>query len=462
MLNESSKADLEKDFEGRVLAPADDGYDEARKIWNGDIDRKPGLIAQPTTTTDVVTAVRVAAEAGTEVSVKGGGHAAAGHALTDGGLMIDLSAMNGVSVDPASKTATAQGGALWGDFDAATQEHGLATTGGVVSHTGVGGLTLGGGIGHLMRKYGLTVDSLTEVELVTASGDVLVVNDDTDPELLWGLKGGGGNFGIVTRFKFDVHPVGPTVLAGPLVWPIDKTEEVLRFYRDWIAEASNDVGAAINHRLAPPLPIVPEEYHGKPATLMILGYWGDPEAGEKELAPIRKVADPVADAIMPKPYVAHQAMVDATVPHGWHYYWKSAQLSGFTDPVINTIIDYTQQITSPKSQAPIFQKGGKVREFPEDSAAFGARDAELDINIVGTWTSDEGDGDRHRQWARDFYKSLESESLDSYYVNFIQDEGEDAVRAAYGDEMHKRLVALKDRLDPDNLFHLNHNIKPSG
>lgn len=327
---------LRNEFRGALLRPGEEGYDEARWVWNGAIDRHPALIAR-CVGTDVV-AVRFARERDLLVSVKGGGHAVAGHAVCDNGLMIDLSLMTAARVDPAARAARAAGGALWSDLDRATQRFGLATTGGIVTHTGIGGLTLGGGLGHLMRRFGLTVDNLLSVDLVTADAERLHVDAETEPELFWGLRGGGGNFGIATAFEYRLHPVGPMVLGGPIFWPIADGPEVLRFVRDFAVAAPDELGMVILASPAPPSPLLPPDQYGKPVVGMLLVWTGDPAEGQRVIAPLRALGTPIADAFRPVPYLFVQSLLDAGNPHGAHYYWRSQRLPELTDQVIDVLL----------------------------------------------------------------------------------------------------------------------------
>ena len=452
---------LRGSFRGELVLDGDAGYEEARAIWNGQIGRRPALIARCSGTADVIAAVRFARERELLVSVRGGGHAVAGHALNDGGMLIDLSPMNAVRADPFTRTARVQGGSLWSHVDHEAQRFGLAFTGGIVSHTGVAGLTLGGGIGHLMRKYGLTIDSLISCDVVTADGEFLIASEDHNPELFWGLRGGGGNFGIVTSFEFQLHPLGPTVLAGLVMYPMAEAQEVLRFFREFVADAPDEVGIMGNLRLAPALPAVPEEFHGEPVVAMIVVYAGDVAEGEQVLRPLLEFKKPIVNTVAAKPYLAHQEMLDAALPHGRHYYWKSWKLPPLNDELIDLLIDQASKITSPWSTVALFVQGGAVTRVPDDATAYAGRSAVHDINIVAAWAPDEPDPDRHIEWVREFWRVLEPHAQ-GVYVNFMSDESQSSVAAAYGKEKYARLVALKDRYDPTNFFRLNQNIKPSG
>ncbi len=447
-------------FQGPLIRPGDPAYDSARQIWNGHIQRKPALIARCSGVADVMAAVRFGREHELRCSVRGGGHAVAGHAICDGGLVIDLSAMTGSRVDPHTQTIQVQGGGLNAHLDRESQAFGLAATGGIVSHTGVGGLTLGGGIGHLMRKFGLAIDALRSCDVVTAEGNFVVANERENADLFWGLRGGGGNFGIVTNFTFELRPLGPTVLAGMMAWPMDDAPRVLRFLREFIAGAPDEVGIMANLRLAPPLPIIPAALQGKPIVALIAIYAGPIDEGEKILRPLREIATPAVSAIVPKTYVAHQKMFDAALPHGRHYYWKSHKLGPLTDGIIDVIVEHCAQITSPMSTVPIFSFGGAVGRVPADSTAFPNRDAAHDINIVASWLPENlGEADRHIDWVRRFFGALEPHSR-GMYANFVNDEASDRIRAGYSDRQWLRLTALKAKYDQTNFFRMNANIPP--
>jgi FAD/FMN-containing dehydrogenase len=332
-------------FRGDVIAPDDVGYDDARRIWNGNVDRRPRLIARCTGTADVAAAVRFARERDLEIAVRGGGHNVAGTAVCDDGIVIDLSAMRAVTVDPIERTALVEGGALWGDVDHETQAHGLATTGGIVSHTGVGGVSLGGGIGWLMRKYGLTVDNLVEAEVVTAEGEIMRASAADRPDLFWALRGGGGNFGVVTSFRFRLHPVGPVITAGPVFWAAEDTTEVLRFYRDFVADAPDELGNIVRLGTIPPWPGVDKGLHFRPAIAVASCYAGPVDDGDRALRRLREFGTPLVDLVGPTQYLDHQKGIDDTVPHGWHYYWKSANLAGMSDEVIDIVAEHAYEAT---------------------------------------------------------------------------------------------------------------------
>ena len=405
-------------------------------------------------------AVRFCRQHEIPASVRGGGHAVAGHAVCDGGVVIDLSAMTGSRVDPLARTIELEGGCWNAHLDRESQAFGLAATGGIVSHTGIGGLTLGGGLGHLMRKFGLAIDALRSCDVVTAGGEFVVASEQENPELFWGLRGGGGNFGIVTNFTFELRPLGPMVLAGMMAWPMDDAPRVLGFLRDFIADAPDEVGLLATLRLAPPLPVVPESLWGKPIVALTATYAGPIDEGRDALAPIRQLPIPAYDTVQPKPYATHQKMFDALYPHGRHYYWKSHKLGPLTDEIIDVMVGQAAQVTSPLSAVTVFSFGGAVARVPEEATAFPYRDASHDINIVASWLPEEaGDADRHIEWVRGFFRALEPYSR-GVYVNFTSDDANDRVRDAYGDRQWARLTALKAKYDPTNFLRMNANIQP--
>jgi FAD/FMN-containing dehydrogenase len=445
-------------FDGELLGPGDAAYDEARTVWNGAIDRRPAIIARCTSPGDVAAAVRLARERELPVAVRGGGHSIGGLSVCDGGLVIDLSPMRQVVVDPAARTARADAGVLWGELDAATQAHGMATVGGIVTHTGIAGLTLGGGIGWLMRKHGAVVDNLLAADVVTVDGEAIRATED--PDLFWGLRGGGGNFGIVTSFEYRLHEVGPDVLAGPMYFALEDAPEVLRFYRDFATEAPDELTTICNLRPAPPLPLIPEELHGRPVLMVGACYAGPLERGEALLRPLRRFGRPVVDAIGPRPYTELQRLFDPTVPHGWHYHWKTHELPPLEDRAIDLLCEQAARITSPRSYIIVFQLGGAVARVPADATAFTQRDAAHNVNINAVWLPDDPEPELHVRWADEAFQALAPVARPRAYVNFLADEPQQRVRAAYGPETYDRLVALKRRYDPGNVLRLNQNIAP--
>ena len=449
-------------FRGEMIAAEHAGYDDARALWNGTVDRRPRLIARCTGSADVAAAVRFARDRDLEIAVRGGGHNVAGTAMCDDGIVIDLSAMRAVSVDPAGRTAHVQGGALWGDVDHETQAHGLATTGGIVSHTGVGGVSLGGGIGWLMRKHGLTVDNLVEADVVTADGDIVRASADDHPDLFWALRGGGGNFGVVTSFRFALHPVGPTVLAGPVFWAAEDTTDVLRFYRELVADAPDELGTVVRLGTIPPLPVISHELHFRPAIAVACCYAGSVEAGERVVHPLQTFGTPLVDLVGPTRYVDHQRGLDETVPHGWHYYWKATNLMCLSDEVIEVVAEHASRARSPRSYAAIFHLGGAVARVPGDATAFPGRHVAHNMSIDAVWLPDEEStrAASETAWARGFLEALQPHRA-GVYVNFLDaDDDASRVREAYGDDTYRRLAEVKSMYDPDNVFRNNKNIQP--
>ncbi|MGF9760947.1 FAD-binding oxidoreductase [Microvirga sp. 0TCS3.31] len=460
VLDISAADALAGDLAGDVITPGHPAYDDQRRIWNGEIDRRPAVLARCQGASDVATALRWARDRGLPVAVRGGGHGIAGHSLVDDGVVLDLSAMRGAVVDPTSRTVAAQGGALNAHVDREGQVFGLAMTSGYISHTGIAGLTLGGGIGHLMRTMGLAIDALRSCQVVVADGSVVRASETENPDLFWGLRGGGGNFGVVTDFTFELQPLGPTILAGLVAWPADEAPTVLAFLRDFMADAPDEVGLMANLRLAPALPMFPEHLHGRPIIGLVATYAGPVEEGERVLAPVRALGHPVLDTIAPKPYVAHQKFLDPAVPHGRHYYWKSHRLGPLTGDVIDTICEHLATISSPLSTVPIFCFGGAMSRVAEDATAFPHRDASHDINIVASWLPERaGDADRHRAWVRGFFDALAPHSR-GVYVNFTSDDAQTRVQEAYSPLQWERLRTLKTAWDPDNVFRGNANIPP--
>jgi FAD/FMN-containing dehydrogenase len=452
-------AGLQDGFRGELLRPQDPGYEAARKVWNGSISRFPALIARCAGVADVIAAVKFAKDSGLLVAVRGGGHSFPGLSVCDGGLVIDLSLMKGIRVDPEARTVRAQAGVLLGELDRETQEFGLAVPSGIVTHTGLSGLALGGGINWLMRKYGLTIDQLLSVDLVTAEGELVKASETENPDLFWGVRGGGGNFGIVTEFTFRLNPVGPIVLAGPIFWLMEESPNVLRFYREWIAEAPDELMTIVIHRKAPPLPFVPRELHGKLVVGVVCCYAGAVEEGEQVVKPLKEFGSPVLDLCVPKPFLAHQGMFDASFQHGWWYYMRACDVAELTDEVIDITVEHSLRINSPLTAFPIWQLGGAVARVGEDETAFGGRGAGHTFNITASTETAEG-FDEEREWVRNFWSALEPYHT-SVYVNFLMEEGEERVRQAYGAKKYDRLKALKRRYDPDNLFRLNQNISPA-
>lgn len=461
VLDAASIKALENNFRGTVIRPSDPDYDEARLLWNAMIDRHPALIARCEGTADVIEAVRFARENNLLLAVRGGGHNVAGNAMCDGGIVIDLSQMKGIHVDAANRTARAQPGVTWGELDRETQAFGLATPGGIVSDTGIAGLTLGGGFGWLTRKHGFTCDNLRSADVVTAEGKLVTASETENPDLFWGIRGGGGNFGIVTSFEYDLHPVGPEMMAGVIIYPLAAARNVLRFYREFAAAAPDELGSMAVFRLAPSASFIPEELQGKPVIGVIACYAGEVEEGKRALRPLKEFGEPIVDAIKPKLYTAHNAALDAGQPAGLQYYWKSEYLHEISDDAIETCIGYAAGITSPHTRAALFHLGGATHRYDEGAMAVSHRDAEYVLAINTGWKNP-SDNERRMQWTRDFWTAMQPFSTGGVYVNFLsKDDGQDRIRAAYGPEKYDKLVALKNKYDPTNLFQINQNIEPT-
>jgi hypothetical protein len=458
-LDETALSELEGIFGGQLVRPGDPAYEEHRKTWNGSISRNPALIARCSGVADVIAAVRFARRTGLLVAVRGGGHSLPGLSTCDDGVVIDLSLMKGIRVDPENRIARAQAGVLLGELDRETQAFGLAVPAGIVTHTGLAGLTLGGGIGWLMRKYGLTIDQLLAVDLITADGELVKASADSNADLFWGVRGAGGNFGIVTDFEFRLNPLGPLVLAGPIFWPMEESPKVLRYYRDWITDAPDELTTIVVHRKAPPLRIIPEEMHGRPVVTVACCYAGPVEEGEMAVRPMKEFGSPLLDLCVSKPFLAHQAMFDASFPHGWWYYFRACDVAELTDEVIDIVADHAMKLRSPLTAFPIFHLGGAIARVGEGDTAFNGRGAGHTININATTETAEG-FDEEREWSRNFWSALGPYQT-TVYVNFLMDEGEERIRQAYGSEKYDRLKALKRRYDPDNFFRLNQNIPPN-
>lgn len=439
-------------FRGPVLADGDPGYHEHRAIWNAMIDRRPALIARCTGTADVVAAVALAREHRLLSSVRGGGHNIAGLAICAGGLVIDLSLMRGVFVDPATATVRAQAGCILGDVDRETQLHGQAAVLGFVSLTGIAGLTTGGGFGYLTRRFGWTCDNLVSVEVVTADGAVVQASATANADLFWCLRGGSGNFGIVTSFEYRTYPVGPTVLGGIVAWRAEDADAVLARFHEVTRDAPRELTLVAMMRLAPPAPWLPKEMHGKPMIGVLACYSGAREDGERLLAPLRTLGAPVADMIAPRPYAQMQCLLDATQPKGRRYYWKSEYLGGLGPELFAEFRAQAARIASPHSAVILFQIGGALGELPAGHSPAGNRDAAFVLNIAGSWEAAADDG-VNRAWARDAWQALRRFSTGGVYVNFLtDDEGAERTAAAYGEANLIRLADLKRRFDPTNLF----------
>jgi FAD/FMN-containing dehydrogenase len=439
-----------KRLRGALLRPGDGGYDEARKVWNGMTDRRPGVIVQCAGAADVMAAVTLARDHGMLVAVRGGDHSVAGHCVCDGGMMIDLSRMRSVRVDPARRRARAEGGARWRDFDHETQAFGLATTGGTNSDTGIGGLTLGGGLGWLAGKYGLTCDNLVSADVVTADGRLVTASATENEDLFWGLRGGSGNFGVVTSFEFQLHPVS-TVLAGMVIHPFERARDVLRFYRDFsgaIPDELNTVGALLT---------APEGFR---VAAVAVCYNGSLEEGEKVLRPLREFGAPLADQVGPMPYAAVQGMMDATFPRGRQYYWKASLINRISDGAIDAMIAAFAAAPSPHTVVGFQQLGNAANRVGEDETAFSHRDARYDLLMLAGWEG-VSEAAANIRWTRDLYDAMLPFVHGGLYVNAVTEDAPQGIKEAYRPRTYDRLVVLKRKYDPLNLFRLNPNIDPT-
>jgi FAD/FMN-containing dehydrogenase len=445
------------DFEGRPIGPEDADYDQARKVYNAMIDKRPALIARCASPDDVAKTVAFARKHELLVAVRGGGHNGAGLGTCDDGVVIDLSPLKDVEVDPQARTVRVGGGCTWGEVDRATNEHGLATPSGIISTTGVGGLTLGGGIGYLNRRYGLSIDNLLSADVVTADGRLVIASTDENPDLFWAIRGGGGNFGVVTSFEFRLHPVS-TVYGGPIFYPVDADKQVMQFYREFIAAAPRELSAFFGYHIAPPAPFVPEHLHGHTACALVVCYTGPLEQAEVAVKPIREAAPIALDLMGPLPYPALNSLFDALLPPGLQHYWKADVDNELSDAAIAVHAEYGPQVPNFLSLMHLYPLDGAVQDVDRAATAFGGRDARFSHIIAGIDT-EPANMPAHREWVRDYWAALHPLSAGASYVNFLMDEGQERVKATY-QELYPRLQAVKDEYDPTNLFHMNQNVRP--
>jgi FAD/FMN-containing dehydrogenase len=459
VLGEATVQELRETVRGEIVTPGDDGYAEACRIWNGAHDgQRPALVVRCTGAADVIASVGFARSNGLTIAVRGGGHSVAGFSTSDGAIVIDLSSMTNVRVDPAALRATVGGGAVWADVDHETQAHGLATTGGLVSTTGVGGFTLGGGIGWTMRKFGLACDNLTGADVVTADGRLVHASETENADLLWGLRGGGGNFGIVTEFEFELHRLGPIVYAGPIFYPAQDAPDLLRAFRDWAGDAPAEITGLVNLTTAPPLPVIPEEWHGKKVAAFIATSTGPVDDGDALVRAIRGVAEPIVDLLGPMPYQMIQTLIDPLWGKGIHAYFKATNLARLDDELIGRLCELHLGAPGPQCEIHVHQMGGSVARVADGATAFAERSMPFVLNAVTGW-HDPDVSTAHTDWARAVVAAASDASTGRAYVNFLGDT--DAARTSYGDETYARLVSLKNRYDPTNVFRLNQNIEPS-
>lgn len=452
---------LRSRLRGPLFLPGDAGYDESRSLWNAMIDRRPALVARCSGVADVVEGVRFARERGLVLSIKGGGHNISGLAACDGGLMLDLSSMRGVWVDPVGRTARAQAGCLLGDVDRETQVHGLAAVLGFVSNTGIAGLTLGGGFGYLTRRFGWTSDTVLSLEVVTADGRVVHASDRENPDLFWGLRGGGGNFGVVASFEYALYPVGPEIVAGAIAWRGEDAREVLEMYRALTVEAPPELTCAAAVRQAPPAPWLPKEVHGQPIVALFVCDTGPIDEAERRVAAIKAFGSPVGDIVQRRSYASQQSLLDATQPKGRRYYWKSEYLPGLDPELLAGAVEHAGRMASSHSAIFLFPIGGTLDRLPEDHSPAGNRDAVAVLNIAAAWESPADDA-ANVEWARATWRDLRRFSTGGTYVNFLtEEEGAERIHASYGSN-YERLVEIKTKWDPENLFRMNKNIAPEG
>jgi FAD/FMN-containing dehydrogenase len=460
-LDDDQLEELESRIEGRLLRDGEAGWDEAVLIWNGMVAKAPAVVVQPRSAQDVAAAVDFARDNGLLLGIKGGGHNIAGTSMAEGGLVLDMSTMCDVRVDPDAKLAHVGPGCRLQDVDRATQEHGLATVLGFISEVGVAGLTLGGGLGYLARRFGWTVDNLEEVEIVTADGAIRTAHRDENAELFWGLRGGGGNFGVVTRFTFRLHEVGPMVHGGLIAWPFARADEVMHAYRAMTADAPRELAVWLVFLHGPLAPFVPEEWHGEKLCAMCVCYSGDPARTEDVLSPIRRLGEPVVDLLDDLPYTAVQSYLDETEPKGMHYYWRTGYLTGLDDGLLASVRDSFAECPIPGAEIGFLHLEGALNEHAEDDGAVGNRDARYVTGVLGMWEPDEPRADEYGQWVRAAWERHLPFSTGRTYVNFQNaDEGDERVRSAYGAN-YERLAAAKRAYDPDNLFRMNRNVPPA-
>src|SRR4051794_816458 len=447
-------------FQGETLRPSDPAYDETRSVFNAMIDRRPERIMRCHSAEDVAAALAAARLEGLAVSVYGGGHGVTGSAVVDAGVCVDLRGLDHVVVDPESQTARVGGGSTWGAVDAATQEHGLAVTGGRVSSTGVGGLTLGSGSGWLERLCGFSCDNLIGAQVVTADSRIVNASEDEHPDLFWALRGGGGNFGIVTEFTFRLHEVGPMVLGGMLMYPAERAAELLRFWRDFMADAPDELGSGVAFITAPPLDFVPEPVRGHPVVGVVICYAGDPETGAEALAPLLDFGPPAINMVQPMPYVAVQQLIDGANPKGARNYWSADFLETLTDETIDTLVSHATKPLSPLTQTIVVAGGGAIARVPDEATACAHRTAPFNVHYLGMWT-DPGADDANMAFVREMATAMKPWTTGGVYLNFIGDEGPGRVEAAYGSEKYARLQRIKRVWDPNNVFRHNQNIAPA-
>ena len=457
--NPAKVEELRKGFHGKVITPGDREYDESRKIWNAMVDKRPAIIARCAGTADAVKAVNFARDHAIQLAVRGAGHHIAGNSLCDDGLVVDLSHMRAVRVDVAAKRAVAEGGATLADFDEATLAHGLATPVGINSTTGIAGLTLGGGFGWISRKYGMTVDNLESAEVITAKGEIVRTSASEHPDLFWALRGGSGNFGVVTKFEFRLHQIGPDLLSGLIVYPFSEAKRVLQQYREFVAKAPDELTVWTVLRKAPPLPFLPADAHGKEVVVLALVHAGDPKKGEELIQPLRKFGKLVGEHVGVQPFTAWQKAFDPLLTPGARNYWKSHNFTMIADGLIDVVIDYVKRLPSPHCEIFFGSLGGATMRPAPDATAYAHRDAAFVMNVHGRWETPAED-ERCIAWSREYFRASAPFASAGAYVNFLTSDETDRVRAAYGGN-YDRLARVKRKYDPENLFRTNWNVKPA-
>jgi FAD/FMN-containing dehydrogenase len=458
MVQDEAIEKLKNNLMGQIVLAGDPSYDKVRAIWNAMIDRRPAVIVQCAEADDILYAIKFARENSLEISIRGAGHNIAGNAVCDNGVMIDLSSMTNVRVDSEKKRAYVEPGVTLGDFNKAVQVHGLATPVGINSTTGIAGLTLGGGIGWLTRKYGMTVDNLVSAEVITADGRKKRASENDNADLFWAIRGGGGNFGVVTEFEFNLHPVGPEILAGLIVFPFDQAKQVLTQYREFVESAPEELNVWVVLREAPPLPFLPREFHGRKVVVLVIFYAGDIAEGEKLIEPLRSFGEIYGEDIDVQPYTEWQQTFDPLLTPGARNYWKSHNFSELSDGALDSIVEFAGRLPSPQCEIFIDLIAGAPNRVPADAMAYGSRDARFVLNVHARWDEPAQD-EKCIAWARAFFKASAPYASTGAYVNFMTQEEGDRVTAAYGTN-YARLVQIKKQYDPENLFHLNQNIKP--
>ena len=442
---------------GEIVRPGDPFYEEARKVHNGMHDRRPALIVHAVDVADVVAVVNFAREQGVDLAIRSGGHSAPGFGTVDDGVVLDLSRINDVRVDAEAKTARVGGGATWGDLDHASHAYGLATTGGIISTTGVAGLTLGGGIGHLARGCGLSLDNLLAADVVLADGSIVTASEKSNTDLFWAIRGGGGNFGVVTSFEFRLHPVS-MIFGGPIVWDLADAEKTLKFWREFIVDAPEQLGCFYGFHVAPPLPFLPEERHGTNVALAVCCWTGDPDEGRKVIKPLMEVAKPIGEHVDVMPYPALNSAFDALVPPGLQQYWKASFADGFPDGAVAAHIEHGSKVPHVSSAVHLYPINGASKRVGSDDTAFAYRDANFSPVVAGMW-EDPADNEANIAWVRAYHEAIRPHSLEGGYINFMNDDDQGRIKDNYKGN-YERLVKVKRAYDPDNLFHLNQNIKP--